>query len=174
MKANDKQKSWCRKCSLLQRAFPKLEKHTQQLKRPFRIGYLLKALRFLSILVFFLIIIFFFTDVCVRACISQRSTHYSQLLRQLVAFLCFTWRCAGLIGLFSKTDWSAPIQTSYFTCPYNLHYQLFSGIGAFFMSPSLLFSQPITNFVWNRCRTALQNNERQPCWLGKRPSLSPA
>ena len=129
MKANDKQKSWCRKCSLLQRAFPKLEKHTQQRKRPFRIGYLVKALRFLSILVS-LLLLFFFTDICVRACISQRSTHYSQLLRQLVAFLYFTWRCADLIGLFSKTDWSAPIQTSYFTGPYNLHYQLFSGIGA--------------------------------------------
>ena len=30
IKANDKQKRWCRKCSLLQRAFPKLEKHIQQ------------------------------------------------------------------------------------------------------------------------------------------------
>ena len=164
MKANDKQKSWCRKCSLLQRAFPKLEKHTQQLKRPFRIGYLLKALRFLSILVFFLII-FFFTDVCVRACISQRSTHYSQLLRQLVAFLCFTWRCAGLIGLFSKTDWSAPIQTSYFTCPYNLHYQLFSGIGALLCHHPYCFpSQSQTLFEIGAGRPSKTMNDSHVGW----------
>ena len=42
-------------------------------------GYLLKALRFV------LILVFFFTDVCARACISQSSTHYFQLFRQLVA-----------------------------------------------------------------------------------------
>ena len=48
-------------------------------KRPFRMGYLLKALRFL------LIQVFFFTDICARACISQSSTHYFQLFRQLVA-----------------------------------------------------------------------------------------
>jgi len=42
-------------------------------------GYRLKVLRFLFILVFFL------TDICARACISQSSTHYSQLFRQLVA-----------------------------------------------------------------------------------------
>ena len=43
-------------------------------------GYLLKAIRFLLMLVFF-----FFTDICARACISQSSTHYFQLFRQLVA-----------------------------------------------------------------------------------------
>ena len=29
------------------------------------------------------------------------------------------------------------------------------------MSPSLLFSQPITNLVWNRCRSAPYNSRSQ-------------
>ena len=60
-------------------------------------------------------------------------------------------------------DWLTPIQTSYFIGPYNLHYLLFSGIGALLclMSPSLLFSQPITNLVWNRCRSAPYDSRSQ-------------
>ena len=58
-------------------------------------------------------------------------------------------------GCEKITDWPTPIQTSYFIGPYNLHYLLFSGIGTLLclMSPSLLFSQPITNLVWNRYRS---------------------
>ena len=53
-------------------------------------------------------------------------------------------------------DRPAPIQTSYFIGPYihNLHYLLFLGIGPLLL-PSLLFSQPITNLIWKRCRLAL-------------------
>ena len=49
-----------------------------------------------------------------------------------------------------KSPWPARFWSSYFIRPYNLHYLLFSEKGAL-LSPSLLFSQPITNLVCNRC-----------------------
>ena len=56
------------------------------------------------------------------------------------------------------TDRPAPIQTSYFIGPYNLHYLLFSGIGAslrhhpycFPSQSQILFRQHIRKFFWNK------------------------
>ena len=47
----------------------------------------------------------------------------------------------------------------------------FGGSQLIVMSPSLLFFQPITNLVWNRCRSA-QNKARSQVTLSAREKLS--
>ena len=63
-------------------------------------------------------------------------------------------------------DWPAPIQTSYFIPPYNLHYLLFSGIGALLCHPSYCFpSQSQTLFGIGAGRPSLGQycSNKHPC-----------
>ena len=86
-------------------------------------------------------------------------------------------------------DWPAPIQTSYFIGPYNLHYLIFSGIRALlchhpYCSPSqlqILFGQHIRKFFWNKRKRLhkkkivqiLQNLFGTPTWFWRRFSDLP-
>ena len=55
-------------------------------------------------------------------------------------------------------DWPARLQTSYFIGPYNLHYLLFSGIGALLCHHPYCFPSQSQIFIWNRCRSAPKMN----------------
>ena len=102
----------------------------------------------------------FFTNICARACKSQSSAHYSQLFRQIdLLKVCFQ--------LTSRRPYLSHFQNR-LTCTHpNLLFH--------FRDMGIVVTIPIGfpanyNLVWNRCRSALQNNERQPSWLTKRPS----
>ena len=145
-------------------------------KTPFRIGYFLKPLRFLSILVFFFS--FFFTDICIRACISQSSTLYSQLLRQLVAsesaFLHVNDVKPALLVLFPKPIDLPPSKPLISLVTMTSTTNCFQGQGIV-MSPSLLFSQPITQASLLHAADAFWitwSEQGFECWILHRNALT--
>ena len=68
-------------------------------------------------------------------------------------------------------DWPAPIQTSYFIGPYNLHYLLFSGIGELLCHHSYCFpSQSQTLFgIGAGCRSAALGQYPRDLYIGVPP-----